>query len=1047
MELCPRVALQRTRWHRGAMTSSERWERLNVIFHEATGLDPARRDLYLTQACGEDEELRSEAERLIIAHERADRFIETPVIAVRGIWPERGVDEVAPGRLIGPYRILSEIARGGMGAVYLAERADGQYQQRVALKVIRGVMDTDLMLRRFRAERQILASLEHPNIARLLDGGTSGDGQPYFVMEYIAGAPINQFVKSRALAVAERLHLFLAVCDAVAHAHRREVIHRDIKPANILVTPEGVPKLLDFGIAKAPTPDASGSTAPITGLRLLTPEYASPEQIEGQTATVASDVYSLGVVLYELLTGSSPYKPRSRDPLDVADAVRTTIPEPPSIGVPPIIRRQLRGDLDTIVLVALRKEPARRYQSVDDLAGDLRRHLHGLPITARRDRVGYRAAKFLTRNRPAVLAAGAAVIVTSLAGAGVLVLRPSTAPSLLGGPLAPRDRIVVSRFTEQTGDTVLAAAISEAFRIDLTQSPNVRVMTPVQVRGALERMQYDGTVIPGDSVARDLAVREGAKAYITGSIARVGGTYAITVQLTSAEGGEALSAVRETATDSTQLIAAVGRASRALRRQLGESLRDLRDMPTLERATTASLPALRKYTEANRLFVKGDRALAITLFEEAVALDTAFASAYSGIAGAYGAMAEPGRAFSAQMRALAHSDRLPFRERGLLIARAAYARNDYQGTIREYSRVLERYPTDVAVLNNLALAYRNTRRFAEAASLWNRAIAIDSSVNVLYHGLLNALVGENKLEEARAMLEIIRRRFPQDALAPTVAVQLAAAEQEWDEAERLALANRERVLGDTLNLVDAYEQLASIAMTQGRLAEAERHWRTQIMLSTKSESYGRRLFGAMQLGYLELRYRKQPARARAIVDSVVALMPLGDILPADRPYEALSRFYAEAGDVPGARALLAAADSNNRALDRVMIADMAWARGEIALASGDARTAESALVTASRAHWCTICVLPSLARAYEGANKPDLALATYREYMSTPWLWRYENDAIEIGRVLRRMGELYERAGQQTEANRAWNQLLTVWRNADGPAALDAAAVRKLIKQ
>jgi tetratricopeptide (TPR) repeat protein len=194
--------------------------------------------------------------------------------------------------------------------------------------------------------------------------------------------------------------------------------------------------------------------------------------------------------------------------------------------------------------------------------------------------------------------------------------------------------------------------------------------------------------------------------------------------------------VRETADDSTQLIAAVGRASRALRQRLGESLRDLRDMPTLEKATTASLPALRKYTEGIRVFVNGDRISAIRLFEEAVALDSGFATAYSGIAGAYGAMAEPGRALEAQLRALAHADRMPFRERGVTIARAAYARNDYQGSIREYNRMLERYPTDVVILNNLALAYRDVRQFAVAARLWNRAIAIDSSINVLYHGHL-----------------------------------------------------------------------------------------------------------------------------------------------------------------------------------------------------------------------------------------------------------------------------------------------------------------------
>jgi serine/threonine protein kinase/tetratricopeptide (TPR) repeat protein len=1030
------------------MTTSEQWERLNVIFHEATALDPAQRKEYLDTACGDDAELRTEAERLIVAHERADRFIETPVIAVKRFWPDVTSDEVEPGRLLGPYRILSEIARGGMGAVYLAERADGQYQQRVAVKLIKRGMDADLMLRRFRAERQILASLEHPNIARLLDGGTSEDGLPYFVMEYIAGAPINEFVRSRALAVAERLTLFLAVCDAVAHAHRRGVIHRDIKPANILVTPEGIPKLLDFGIAKALSPDAPGSTAPITGLRLLTPEYASPEQVEGKTATSASDVYSLGVVLYELLTGSSPYKPRSRDPLDVADAVRTTIPERPSAGVPRIIRRQLKGDLDTIVLVALRKEPERRYQSVDDLAGDIRRHLHGLPITARRDSVGYRTGKFLKRNRTPAVAAGAAVLITSLVGGGVAMLRTPAENSLRGGPLAARDRIVVSRFTEQQGDTMLAAAISEAFRIDLSQSPNVRVLTPAQVRGALQRMEVPGTSIPHDSVARDLAVREGAKAYVSGSIARIGGTWTIAVQLTSTEGGEALLAVSETARDSSHLIAAVGRASRELRQRLGESLRDLRDMPVLERATTASIPALRKYTEAQRVYMNGgDRLDAIRLYEEAAALDSGFALAHSGVAVTYAALAEPGRALAARLQALAHSDRLPFRERGIMLAQYAFTRNDYPATIAEYQRLLQRYPNDVPILNNLALAYRDIRQFAKAETLWTRAIALDSAIVPLYYGLHSALVPHGRVADGRSVLDIVRRRTPNDALLPVTDVQQAAAEQDWDSAERLAHAHRLAREGDTLQLVDAYEQLAGIAMTQGRSSEAERYWRAQFVLSTRSESYGRRLFAAMQLGLLELRYNRNPARARVIVDSVIALKPLGDILPADRPYEALARFYAQAGDVAHARALLAAADSNNKALDRLMTAEIAWSRGEIALATGDVRTAEQELRVAATTHWCTICALPSLARAYDAAGKSEPALATYREYLSSPWLWRYENDAIEIGHVLRRMGELYERAGQPDSARRAWSALVRLWRNADGAALRERLEVETLLKE
>jgi tetratricopeptide (TPR) repeat protein/predicted Ser/Thr protein kinase len=1029
--------------------SRDRWERLNDIFHAATSLDPAQRNAYLDEACRGDVDLRGQAERLITAHERAGQFIETPAISTSSLWPDRAAEVIEAGRRFGPYRVLRDIARGGMGAVYLAERADGQYERRVALKVIKRGLDIEPMLRRFRAERQILASLEHPNIARLLDGGTSDDGQPFFAMEFIDGEPIDQYARSRSLSITERLRLFLPVCDAVAYAHRLSIIHRDIKPANILVTADRVPKLLDFGIAKALTPDAPGATTSVTGFRLLTPEYASPEQVEGQTATIASDIYSLGVVLYELLTGGSPYQPRSRDPLDVADAVRTTIPERPSATTPPVIRRQLRGDLDTIVLAALRKEPGRRYPSVEQLAADIRRHLDGLPINARRDSVYYRAGKFLRRNRAAVIAAGAAVLATSLIGAAVVVLRAADAePSLLqSGVLATRDRIVVSRFTDQTGDTLLAAAITEAFRTDLTQSPHLRVLTPAQVSSALERMQHQGGYIPNDSVARDLAVREGAKAFVSGALARVGGAYAITVQLIGAESGEALTAVRETAADSTELIAAVGRASRTMRQRLGETLRDLRDMPALEKATTASLPALRKYTEGYGSFLVGDRPRAIRLYEEAVALDTAFATAYSAMAGAYGAMDEPGRAHAAKLRALAHLDRLALPERGMMVASSAYGRNDYETAIREYSRLLERYPTDVPMLNNLALAHRNARQFAAAESLWHRAIAVDSTINVLYYGVHSSAIPQGKIKEGRRILDIVRRRFPDDRILLIVEVQQAAAEQAWDAAERLALVNLAQKQRDSLNVVDAYEQLAGIAMTQGRLREAGQRWHMQLSASTRSESYGRRLFGAQQLAYLELRYHNRSQRARAIVDSVLALLPLDRILPGDRPYEALARFYARAGDVARARTLLAAADGNNRSIDVQRPAENAWTRGVIALAERRVREAETALREAARRHDCPICVLPDLARAYDAAGKREQALATYEEYLTTPWLWRYETDAIELGRAMTRAGELHELRNEPAKAVAVYTKLLRLWEKADGEAARERDEVRRRISQ
>jgi serine/threonine protein kinase len=313
--------------HQVPRVNRERWQQVRDIFDRATALPPAERGAYLEDACSSDLELRKEVDSLLRSHEDAGSvFLERPAVDLTsGAAPS--LDRSRVGRRIGVYQIVEAIGRGGMGEVYRAVRADGQYDKQVALKLVRVGFDSSFVLERFRHERQILASLEHPNIARLHDGGTTEDGIPYLVMELIEGTPIHRYCDEHHLGVRERLQLFAQVCAAVQYAHRRLVIHRDIKPSNILVTAEGVPKLLDFGIAKIVDPSGGSET---TLLRPMTPEYASPEQVRGEPITTATDVYSLGVVLYRLLTGRSPYPEKTRTPLEFARAICETEPLRPS---------------------------------------------------------------------------------------------------------------------------------------------------------------------------------------------------------------------------------------------------------------------------------------------------------------------------------------------------------------------------------------------------------------------------------------------------------------------------------------------------------------------------------------------------------------------------------------------------------------------------------------------------------------------------------------------------------------------------------------------
>ncbi len=421
----------------------DRLEELEKVFHRARELASDARQKYLDQACQDDRQLRNDVDELLEHFENDSGCLaEHAIFNVDRLVADGHSQDLVGGDQIGSYIITERIGEGGFGRVYLATRSAG-FRQQVAIKILRDDWaDSEIITQRFAAERQILSDLNHENIARLLDGGSTTQGRPYFVMEHVDGIPITEFCDENQLNVRKRLELFMRVCGAVAHAHQFGFIHRDIKPTNILVTGDGIPKLIDFGIAKLIDTPSDAKTLGLTrtGQLPFTPEYASPEQVRGEPVGQTSDVYSLGVVLYELLAGRRPYSFGTRTPGEIERIVCHDVPALPSTVVgrdaaattkncdrstdkadvqttsrnrsvePERLKRLLNGDLDNITLMALRKEPARRYQTAQQLSDDIASHIASRPVAARRDSMGYVVGKYLKRNRMSILAATMAMI-------------------------------------------------------------------------------------------------------------------------------------------------------------------------------------------------------------------------------------------------------------------------------------------------------------------------------------------------------------------------------------------------------------------------------------------------------------------------------------------------------------------------------------------------------------------------------------------------------------------------------------------------------------
>jgi tetratricopeptide (TPR) repeat protein/tRNA A-37 threonylcarbamoyl transferase component Bud32 len=444
------------------MIQPERAQRVAEIVETALEHDAADWSSFLDESCGGDSSLRKDVESLLAYQKEATDFIETPAYQNHADSLAEESGELKPGEVLGNYKILSLLGEGGMGEVYLAEDLD--LNRQVAIKLVKAGLGRAGLIRHFRREERILAALTHPNIGRLYGGAVTQDGLPYFVMEYVEGERLDSYCAGQGLTIPQRLQLFRKICGAVSYAHQHLVIHRDLKPSNIRVTPEGEPKLLDFGIAKLLDDETTLAEQTMTLTSVMTPEYASPEQIRGESMTTASDVYSLGVVLYELLTGKKPYRIKSRRFEEISRAVADQEPTRPSTAAASggnsnsrfRNSKLLKGDLDNVVLMALRKEPARRYSSAGQFSEDIRRHLEGLPVIARRDTVGYRTSKFVARHRLAV----AATVLVAAAILGSLLI------ALWEARQARAQRDVAQRINTFLQD-MLGAAAPDAKGVDV----------------------------------------------------------------------------------------------------------------------------------------------------------------------------------------------------------------------------------------------------------------------------------------------------------------------------------------------------------------------------------------------------------------------------------------------------------------------------------------------------------------------------------------------------------------------------------------------------
>ena len=803
----------------------ERWQRIKEVFGLALECELAGRSVLLQDACAGDEALRTEIESLLVEAEgngAVTSEVFQSMSPPSSVPPKETADPML-GRRIGAYRLEKRIGYGGMASVYQASRADDEFRKRVAVKILRADFDNAELLKRFRNERQTLAVLDHANIVKLLDGGTTEEGLPYLVMDYVEGRPIDDYCDEHTLTVEQRLRLFCGVCEAVRCAHRSQVIHRDLKPNNILVAADGTPKLLDFGIAKVLSAQTAETVITRTATRHLTPAYASPEQVRGEPVTVATDVYSLGMVLYELLTGHRPYRLKQRTPAEMERAICEQEPESPSTAIdrveterladgttvtktaelvsrtrggdPAKLRRNLRGDVDNILLKALEKDRQRRYASVDEFEQDIRNQLAQRPVKARRNTLTYRASRFAGRHATEVIA-GATVLLILLAMVGFIVnaerrAAESVREEVANQRLRGRRSVAVLGFKNLSTrpDTAwLSTALSEMLTTELIAGGGIRTIPGEDIARTKISLSLPESESFSKATLRRVYQNLGSDFVISGSYLDLGDTghnIRLDLRVQDAVLGETLASLVESGSEAT-LPDLVTRTGVDLREKLGLAVVSSSETARAPAVLPANPVAVKLYAEGLAKLRAFDVLSARDLLEKAVASDPSFAMAHSALADAWTVLGYDAKAKEEAKKASELAANLPREESLLIEGQYGQASKDWNRTTAIYQTLFSFFP------DNLDYGLR----------------------------LAGSQISNNKTTEALATLELLRRLPPPPGSDPRIDLieaRAAAAVSDYQRQARAAAraAVKGRALGSQLLVAQAKLDEGSALETLG----------------------------------------------------------------------------------------------------------------------------------------------------------------------------------------------------------------------------------------